>query len=553
MYNISSKNCFLIGVIVLFVIMSPYVFLGEDAFITIHDFLDSNPVHFNTILSLGLVGNPEGIIPVLDGVPVMTYMPLVPLDIKNLLYLLFPMYWAIVMNVLFVRIMAFVGMYLLCINYILRGNSLYSLFISLLFCLIPFYADYGLSSAGVPLFLYSAVNLENKRKLWSSYVLILFFALNSSLSLVGLFICFLWLLWIILKWNKDHSAPKIHILGLMLMSALYLAGNLSIIYNYFFPTDVVSHRVEFSNSGSPLLGILEIIMFYVISQYHAGSFFAGLVLFISLMVFLKKGKSDKTIRYYYLLFTIVACLMMLGRIVRMLPLQFFSSFQLDRFYFLYPTICFIILAKAFSLIPKQWKLVSLISVVVGLSVVGFDKEFRDNWGRATGLWDSGMPSYRQFFDTRLFNRIQEELNIEDNYKCKVVSVGMHPSIAEYNHFYTLDSYVYSYSLAYKHQFREVIAGELSKNEKLRMYFDNWGSRCYVFSAELREKRNQYLCGKNDSIEVDLDIDTEKLKEMGCDYILSSVDIINHEQLHLVQVGDFSESNSYWNIKVYRLD
>lgn len=340
----------------------------------------------------------------------------------------------------------------------------------------------------------------------------------------------------------------------MLMTTLYLVGNLSIIYNYFFPTDVVSHRVEFSNSGSPLLGILEIIMFYVVSQYHAGSFFAGLVLFISLMVFLKKGKSDKTLNNYYILFVLVTCSMMLGRIVRMLPIQFFSSFQLDRFYFLYPTICFVILAKAYSLIPKQLKLVLLISVVVGISVIGFDKEFRDNWGRVTGLWNSGMPSYRQFFDTRLFSRIKEELNIDDNYNCKVVSVGMHPSIAEYNHFYTLDSYVYSYSLAYKHQFRKVIARELDKDEKLRMYFDNWGSRCYLFSAELRGKRNQYLCGKKDSIEVEnLDIDTEKLKEIGCDFILSSVDIKNHEQLHLVRVGDFSESNSYWNIKVYRLD
>ena len=36
---------------------------------------------------------------------------------------------------------------------------------------------------------------------------------------------------------------------------------------------------------------------------------------------------------------------------------------------------------------------------------------------------------------------------------------------------------------------EIISGELNKDENLRKYFDNWGSRCYAFSSELKYDYN----------------------------------------------------------------
>jgi hypothetical protein len=63
---------------------------------------------------------------------------------------------------------------------------------------------------------------------------------------------------------------------------------------------------------------------------------------------------------------------------------------------------------------------------------------------------------------------------------RVVSIGLHPAVAQYNGLYTLDTYNNFYPLSYKHQFLNIIAPELNKNKSLKSYFDLWGGRCYIF-------------------------------------------------------------------------
>ena len=554
MHNLSNKNAVVLGIVVVVAIMLPYIILGEDAFITIHDFLDSNPVHVKTLISLNLIGNPEGMLPVLDGVSSMNYMPLIPIDIKNILYLMMPLYWAIVYNMFFVKVIAFLGMFLLCFNYIIRGNALYSFLVAILFCLIPFYADYGLSSAGVPLFLFCVLNLECRKKLWLSYILIVFFACNSSLALVGIFLCMFWGIWILLKWLQDRKVPTLHIYGMMILVAVYLFANISIIYNYFFPSDIVSHRVEFANTESLMGVIVQDVMLYLFSQYHAGSFLAALVLFVSFTVYALYGRSDRNLKNYLAAFFIIALLILIGTLARLLPYAMFNSFQFDRFYFLYPSLCFIILAKAFSYLVQKRRIVICLTAVLAVSVVNCDEELKTNIKLMSGIGRVEYPSFRQYFDTALFSQIRRDLNVNSQYDSKVVSVGMHPTVAELNKFYTLDAYTFNYSLDYKHKFRKVISKELDKEDALRTYFDDWGSRCYVFSAELFKEGNQFLCSKVDGLSVNhLEINTEALKKFGCQYIFSAVDIQNYKDLNLAYINSYTTDQSYWNIRVYKLN
>ncbi len=129
---------------------------------------------------------------------------------------------------------------------------------------------------------------------------------------------------------------------------------------------------------------------------------------------------------------------------------------------------------------------------------------------------------------------------------------MHPSVAQYNGFYTLDSYQNNYRLEYKHEFRNIIASELDKNEELRIYFDYWGSRCNVFSSELR-KTYDLMCAKEYNAYVNnLSIDTEALRKMGGEYILSAVIIGNYKELNLKFLKKFSDKNSMWDIYLYKL-
>lgn len=554
MYKSDYSKYLFIGLIVALLFVLPYFYLGEGAFITIHDFLDSNPVHVKSLISIGLVGNLEGILPILDGVSAINYMPIIPIDIKNILYLMMPLYWAIVCNMFFVKVMAFLSMYLLCFNYIIRGNALYSFLVAVIFCLIPFYADYGLSSAGVPLFLYCVYNLEFKKKLLLSYVLITFFACNSSLVLVGIFLCVLWGAWILLKWLQNRKIPTLHIYGLMILVAVYLFANISIIYNYFLPSDIISHRVEFASSESLTDIIAQVIMLYLFSQYHAGSFFAALVLLVSFTVYGIYGRSDKLLKYYLASFVVIALLIFIGTLVKISSFTIFNSFQFDRFYFLYPSLCFILLAKAYSYLTQKRRIVFCLTAVLAVSTLNYDSEFKTNVKLISGLGKIDSPTYKQFFDTSLFSQIKRDLNADGQFGCKVASVGMFPSIAEYNSFYTVDTYTFSYSLDYKHKFRNVISKELDKDDALKSYFDDWGSRCYVFSSELKDKGNQYLCSKKDDISVNnFDINTKALKDLGCEYILSAVDIKNYKNLNLAYVNSYTTDQSYWNIRVYKLN
>lgn len=125
---------------------------------------------------------------------------------------------------------------------------------------------------------------------------------------------------------------------------------------------------------------------------------------------------------------------------------------------------------------------------------------------------------------------------------KVVSIGMHPSIAQYNGFYTLDSYQNLYPLSHKKKFRKIIVRELDKNNALKTYFDDWGSRCYVFSDTL--KKTCYLdCHKDINLEaVDIDLDIDVLKANNVQYIFSTVQLENNSKTILLdKVFEHEES------------
>ena len=161
--------------------------------------------------------------------------------------------------------------------------------------------------------------------------------------------------------------------------------------------------------------------------------------------------------------------------------------------------------------------------------------------------DKTYPTYKQFYDTALFNKIKKDVPVSS----KTCSIGFYPSVLSYNGFYTLDGYYVSYPLEYKHRFRKVIAKELEKSPEIKDYFDNWGNRCYLFSSELGLN---FLYGKNTDIrEVkNLEIDTVALKNLGCEYVLSAVQIQNFKNLNLKYINSYTNENSYWKIYVYKL-
>ncbi|MEZ5335184.1 MAG: DUF6044 family protein [Methanolobus sp.] len=164
-----------------------------------------------------------------------------------------------------------------------------------------------------------------------------------------------------------------------------------------------------------------------------------------------------------------------------------------------------------------------------------------------GCLNSTQPTFNEFYSPELFSEIKHDTG-ENIDEYRVVSIGIHPAVAQYNGFYTLDSYQTNYPLKYKYQFRKLIDKELDKNEEIRYYFDGWGNRCYVFTA--RKKTNFFITKDKTTPIKTIEFNTSEFKNMGGKYIISAVELRNYQQNDLRLVNTFENDSSPWKIWLY---
>lgn len=156
-------------------------------------------------------------------------------------------------------------------------------------------------------------------------------------------------------------------------------------------------------------------------------------------------------------------------------------------------------------------------------------------------------SYGEFYSEALFRKTCEEIGYEGEWSA---AYGFHPAVLEYNGIATIDGYLGFYPQSYKERFRRVIAPALEHNESSRLYYDEWGARCYLYSgsnATIVEAVRSYPHAE-DTLEVDI----SALKELDCRYIFSRIAITNYEELSLELLGPFTEESSPYILYVYRV-
>ena len=220
-----------------------------------------------------------------------------------------------------------------------------------------------------------------------------------------------------------------------------------------------------------------------------------------------------------------------------------NTFNFARFHFLRPLVIYASFALALKVMwqfQNSWKpIVSLCIIAQLIVLVPFNEEIAYHQ----------KPSVKEFYDVELFSEIKDYIGLpQDEYR--VASIGLHPAIAQYNGFYTLDSYNNFYPLTYKYQFRKIIEKELAKNKKIRTYFDEWGGRCYLFTDELGK---HYMFKKSSKKKLKtIQLQTDVFKEMGGRYIFSAVPIINEDENKLRLEKEFTTKKSVWKIYLYRV-
>lgn len=554
MKSLKDKHIVL-GIACILAYMLPYLILGENAYVTIHDFLDQNVVIMANLKNNGLLTSLNGIVPNMDGLNRSLFPYFSPFDVKMVCYALLPTYWAIITYTFVYKIVAFFGLYLLLNTYVFqKKNKWITFLLSLGFAFVPFYVELAISGAGFPLMIYAFLNLyHNKNKAWS-LVAIIFYSFNSMLAYGGFFFLVVLFCCMFLDYCHTKKLSKDVVAGVAIMCFVYLLANWGTIFSLFFSDSFVSHRSEWIHSKTLLEDMKSIVRLLLLSQYHAGTCIVAPILLLFVLVFIRYKKAYPILTKMAVLYGIIVLGILAGTLLKQSNVQIFTTIQFDRFYFFYPSIVYLLLASSCLVIvneiSERW---AICPVIFGLLCGACcDKEQFMNFKLIAGKTIE-VPTFKQFYDTTLFDEIHKQISTQPNYKTKTISVGIYPCVAEYNGFWTLDAYRVNYPVEYKHKFRTLIAPELNKSESLRKSFDEWGSRCYVFSAMLEKQGNQYLCGKKDKISIDkLEIDTVTLKDLDCDYVISAVNILNYQALGLDYVDSFTTHQSYWSIKVYKV-
>jgi hypothetical protein len=227
-------------------------------------------------------------------------------------------------------------------------------------------------------------------------------------------------------------------------------------------------------------------------------------------------------------------------------LPILQQINLSRFHFLTPLLWYVLAAMSIQTLYTRYQnkihryilLIALIQAGYLFYKSDFIQEYK-----------SHKISYAAFYAEKQFAAIKRFLDDIDP-KYRVASLGIHPAIAQYNGFETIDGYLANYPLSYKNDFRRIISKELEKSDKLRKNFDHWGSKAYLFSSELGYN---FIHRKSDDSTVShLELNTTAMQDLGCSYILSAVTINNAEAVGLKLLKTFTDETSAWEIHLYRI-
>ena len=539
----THNKLFLAGIVGVIGNYLPYFFLGQDAHILIHDNLDSGFVWLKIMTEGGsFFRHPAEQIPnALGGVPAYSLYPYY--NIPLLIFGMAGSFWGYVVNKMLAGVIGFVGMHLLLRTYFKVSNAFVGFGVSLLFGLLPFWS-FTATVSGVPLVLFAFLNLRRGDTKPLNWLIIVGYSFYSSVVLTGVFLLgLLGTLWIIDSIrSRSFNFPFAAALGASAIA--YVITSFPVIYSFAFDPGYVSHRSEILwNTLSLEQAWHRSFQLFTVGQYHANSFHNYLIIPIlvgGIILLIGRMRNSK---YFLLLGFLCFSSLSYGFIHAFDPTstagKLISGFplQLDRFHFLNPTAWYILLAISLQTIVSRFSWSKWLVAVVVLGQAIFIISSHEL------IVNQDKPSYNAFFAENELEQIKKEIDNPIN-EVTVISLGLHPSISQYNGFHSLDGYSVNYPLSHKRSFREIIAGELDKDEKLADYFDNWGSRCYAFNSSTKL---DFLDPEPEPVD-GLAFNFQLLTEAGCEYVLSSTTITNTPELALVK----AVQGEYWKIHLYRI-
>lgn len=550
-----ERSYIFFALIVIAIYLSPLFILQENAHIRVHDNLDSNLAWYKVLARSGeLFGAVKAPIPqIINGLlPRNTFGT--EYSVIVWLYALLPTMIAYGLSQALTRLVAFLGMYMLLKKHLLPGERWLPIQIvaALAFALTPFWPSGMLSTLGMPLALWAFLNFRNGEDTWKDYLVLTLLPLYASivlgffffLSAMGVF----WLTDVVRKkgWNFRF------LFSIIYMTFIFSLVEYRLVYSFLFKAEPNS-RDEYFHAHLPFWGAVRLFFKnYLLGHTHVLTMHTLFILpatFIAIyFVFSKRlWKQEKVFVFLFVFNILLSAWYAFWFYEGWLPLtkrfHFMDTFNFARYHFLRPMVIYASFALALKILSLQgysWMKTAKWVAIMQIVILGLCND---------ELIYQQKPTVKEFYAEDLFKEIKEHIALPQE-KYRVASIGIHPAISQYNGFYTLDTYNNFYPLAYKHQFRKIIEKELEKNKTIRTYFDKWGGRCYLYTAQL---------GKRSMIKKDskrhlkkLELNTGILKEMGGRYIFSALPIDNAEQNQLVLDKVFKSKKSAWKIYLYKI-
>jgi len=550
-----EKTYFIIALLIITLWVLPYFVLGQDAHMRIQDNLDSNIAWYKVLIDSGqLFGSIHANIPqIINGqlsrnAYYSEYYGIIEL------FRFFPPVAAYGLNEAITRFAAFLGMYLLLKTYVIKQErqGFIRVAAALTFSLTPFWPNGMLSTLGMPLALWAFLNFRQKIQMWRSFITLTILPFYSTFMLgFFFFLSAMGVFWI-MDVLKTKKAQLRLFFSILYMTIIYLTIEYREVASLVFSHEK-TNRSEFYESKNNLLQTIELIFKnYFIGHnqdealYEFVIFPAALIALI-IVILQKRWRQEKLFIGLHAANFLLSVWYAFWWYDAWAPLKqkfgILNTFNFSRYHYLRPMIIYILFAVSLQILwqyRRKWRSFAVVLALLQLIVLVPSNE---------QIWYHKKPSFQQFYAVQEFNDIKKFIGkpVQDY---RVVSIGLHPAIAQYNDLYTLDTYNNFYPLSYKHQFRKIIAPELAKSETISDYFDQWGGRCYLFVSELG--KNYMFSKESKKVIQHLDINSQALKQMGGNYILSAVPIKNAKDNDLQLQKVFHSKTAYWRIYLYKV-
>jgi len=544
-----------LAALVLALYLAPFLLWGQDAYVLIHDNLDSNFVYYRILASSGLVLAPgDTAIPnMLGGIPRGLFPS--EFDVQLWLYLGFEPFTAYALNQALMRAVALVGMYLLLRDHVLPreqpGRETICAAAALSFALLPFWPSGGLSIAGQPLLLHAFLQIRRSGGRAIDWAVVLLVPFYCYLVFASVFVLAALGLFALADAVRERRIHRRLWLAISLHTGVHVLVNYRLFLSMVVGSDFVSHRTEFALDSKTLPAALSTVRRLLLDgQYHAAPGQAPVMIVCALLAGVLGWKRRELRRPFAACALAIAGISVFSGLYSweaVAPLRRLLSlgvgFAADRVYTLLPILWGVVfalsLAVLWSALPRGRAVVGALASLQALAMFLQSDLVEEMQG--------ARISFRAFYAEDQFAQIRREIGRPlESYR--VVSIGLHPAVALYNGFYTADGYYPNYPLAYKKALRALMREELAKDPALAHYYDGWGSRAYVFSAELGR---HYLFDVHSSGAIrDLRLDPASMRALGVDYVLSAVPIEAPERSGLVFRRRFTHPDSAWRIDLY---